>query len=157
MPSFNQFIRDWEKAEKAFIPEFVEAERATIDKADEYALKDSSGDYSQQELDDRNNPYGYGSRTPSGRKRGAVPYGDLGIVNEQTSAFKAAWTKVTASWSIDTISSALLNFSPAATFLKWGTNRMKPRPIDEKVIQQTTPFRMKQLERAANKIFGKFR
>lgn len=157
MPDFDQFIRDMEQVQKSLVPELLKSEGASLDKAYELAQEYSSGTHSQAQHDADGNPYGFGAETPSGRTRGAIPYGDLGIVNEQTGVFKSGWTKLSATWSADVIAAALVNVSRVSQFLKWGTPKMKPRPIDDKVAAAVEPERMRNLDRAFTKIFSKFR
>lgn len=96
----------------------------------------SSGTVSQSELSTSVKRGGYGA--PYGRgamgwlgPRGPIPYGDPARINTQTGDFLASWKMLTKPREV-----LVINDSPVAPYLVNGTNKMRPRPIDQRVMEQ---------------------
>lgn len=96
----------------------------------------SSGTVSQRQLSTAVNaggygaPYGYG---PTGwlGPRGPIPYGDPARINAQTGDFLSSWKILTSPREV-----LVINDSPVASYLVNGTDKMRPRPIDKRVMDQ---------------------
>ncbi len=85
-----------------------------------------------------NNPYGYGPSNSRG-PRGAVPYGNLAIINRQSDDFAASWDTV-GLVTTNSVTVLIFNTSPHAKFLL-GTDRMKRRPVLEELHRlEDAPF-----------------
>lgn len=96
----------------------------------------SSGTVSQRQLSTPVNkggfgaPYGYGSVGWLG-PRGPIPYGDPARINAQTGDFLASWKILTRPREV-----LVINDSPVASYLVNGTDKMRPRTIDKRVMEQ---------------------
>lgn len=86
----------------------------------------SSGRVSLARLREMGHPY-------SRRRPGPIPYGDPGIINQQTGAFKRGWHAVAITGGPALAAVQVRNDTPEADYLKNGTDRMIRRPIDAKI------------------------
>lgn len=115
----------------------------------------SSGAVPQSEFDRApgasvyaNHPYGYGRRNARG-PRGSIPYGDPGIINNQTGIFYLHWNY---EFSVSSANYTLIvyNDAPYARFMEQST-RMRFRPICQKILVAERPFYLARLAAARRK------
>lgn len=102
------------------------------------AIELSKGTVSTRELSRNplNHPYGRGEKDYRGRIRGAIPYGDPGVINEQEGEFVAGW-----SIEYSETGFTLRNTSHQAMDLIAGTKTAVPRPILQKIHEDViSPF-----------------
>lgn len=119
----------------------TEAAQETQEELYEAALRMSSGNYSLWLLRRMGHPYAQRhaiNRRFGARYRGApsVPYGDAGIINEQSGKFKAAWKKDGPTVTEKGVEVGLKNDSAHAVFINLSgssQSSMIRRPIQSRL------------------------
>lgn len=135
------------KAAQAFPREVELSEDRTLNKAYQLAYKYSMGTVTAQELA-RNRPYAV---------RHGAPLRDPSIINQQSSHFIQDWETIGPYWRGGTLYSVLRNISQIANWLEFGTKFMFARPIVQRIINEITPVRKRNLDAAMKKIFRAFK
>ena len=141
--SIGVFAAHMEKVTSARLwKELKKAETATLKDALTVAIKQSSGGYSQGQLDAMGNPYGHLRPHPL----------DPAIINAQTGVFRASWLTEGPSRQGMALRSRLFNTDPKSRFLL-GTKKMIPRPVALAVLKQIKGRRVARIKAAVNAAF----
>lgn len=134
MTQFEALARRAEKAKQKLVDAANDVAYQTVLDARAWVIYFSSGTATSLQQAALNNPYGLGLVGPKGT-RGPVPYGDLSIINAQTGKFRDDWMVYVAVRGIGAASGILTwgikNVNPIASFLQFGTVKMKARPLDK--------------------------
>lgn len=119
MPNLNQLATSFSDAIKSAFADVMEDTRKE-------ALRLSSGGLTYAQLRAADHPY-------------AVRHGealvDPSVINRHNGGFYNRWQSPTVASSGDELTGMLVNDSNVADFLQYGTSKMVPRPIKERLEQ----------------------